>query len=91
MAALRAQRTTGRRRIKAVMLLARIPGYVAMPKALRHAFGAAATTKSIAPFMIQKWLGHSDTRTTTVYPTIIGREERALARRAWMGLDKSLG
>lgn len=83
-------RTTAWRRVKAVMLLSNVPAYVAMPKAVRHAFGAAATTKSITLTMIQKWLGHSDIRTTSIYTTVIGREERALAKRAWAGLDREL-
>ncbi|MEI9996392.1 MAG: hypothetical protein WDM91_17475 [Rhizomicrobium sp.] len=49
-------RTTGWRRVKVVMLLARVPGFIAMPKAVRHAFGAAATTRNITLSMTQKWL-----------------------------------
>jgi integrase/recombinase XerD len=83
-------RTTAWRRVKAVMLLARIPAYVSQPKAVRHAFGAAATIQNITLSMIKKWLGHADIRTTAIYTTVIGKEERALAQRAWGALDNSL-
>jgi|HubBroStandDraft_5_1064220.scaffolds.fasta_scaffold24163_2 integrase/recombinase XerD len=78
-------RTTGWRRVKAVMKSASAPSFVAMPKALRHAFGVEATMESIALTMVQRWLGHRDIKTTTIYTTVVGPEERALARRTWPG------
>lgn len=82
-------RTTGWRRVKAVMLMASVPSFVSQPKAVRHAFGAAATVQNITLSMIQKWLGHADIRTTVIYTTVVGPEERALARRAWGALEKA--
>jgi integrase len=78
-------RTTGWRRVKAVMRMASAPHFVAMPKALRHAFGVEATLENIGLTMVQRWLGHKDIKTTTIYTTVIGPEERALAKRTWRG------
>lgn len=78
-------RTTAWRRVKSVMHMASAPSFVAMPKALRHAFGVEATLESVALTMVQRWLGHADIKTTTIYTTVIGPEERALAKRTWRG------
>jgi len=78
-------RTTGWRRVKAVMRIASAPDFVAMPKALRHAFGVEATLENISLTMVQRWLGHKDIKTTTIYTTVTGPEERALAQRTWRG------
>lgn len=74
-------RTTAWRRVKAVMLAASVPRYVSKPRAVRHAFGAKAVMKDINLAMIQRWLGHRNIETTTIYTTVIGPEERKLARR----------
>jgi len=79
-------RTTGWRRVKTVMRMASAPHFVAMPKALRHAFGVEATLESIGLSMVQRWLGHKDIKTTTIYTTVIGPEERMLAKRTWRGV-----
>jgi len=78
-------RTTGWRRVKEVMRLAHEPEYVSKPKALRHAFGAEATLRMISPVLIQKWMGHARIETTQIYTTLIGEEERSLARITWRG------
>jgi integrase len=78
-------RTTAWRRVKAIMRLARLPDHVAMPKALRHAFGAGATLESVSPTLIQRWMGHARIETTLIYTTLIGKEERSLARTTWRG------
>lgn len=80
----RFSRTTGWRRVKAVMQRASIPAFLTSPKALRHAFAAEASTKDVVLAVIQKWLGHADIRTTAIYTTLIGGEERALASRTWL-------
>jgi integrase/recombinase XerD len=83
-------RTTGWRRVKALMEMASAPSFVAMPKALRHAFGVEATMENVALTMVQRWLGHKDIKTTAIYTTAVGPEERALARRTWRGfIEKS--
>jgi integrase/recombinase XerD len=84
-------RTTGWRRVKAVMRTASAPSYVAMPKALRHAFGVEATLESVALTMVQRWLGHTHIKTTTIYTTVVGPEERELARRMWRGFLEDTG
>ena len=76
-------RTTGWRRVKEVMRLAREPEHVSQPKALRHAFGAQATLRMISPLILQRWMGHARIETTQIYTTLIGEEERSLARITW--------
>jgi site-specific recombinase XerD len=61
------------------------PEHVSKPKALRHAFGAEATLKMISPVLVQKWMGHARIETTQIYTTLIGKEERSLARVTWCG------
>jgi integrase/recombinase XerD len=82
-------RTTAWRRVKAVMHMASAPSFVAMPKALRHAFGVEATMENVALTMVQRWLGHKDIKTTTIYTTVVGPEERALAKRTWRNLQRA--
>jgi len=79
-------RTTAWRRVKFVMQKAAAPSYASQPKALRHAFGVAATLEGVIITMVQKWLGHADIRTTTIYTTVVGKEERKLAGRVSRGL-----
>ncbi len=74
-------RTTAWRRVKAVMLAASVPRHISKPRAVRHAFGAKAVMKDVNLTMIQRWLGHRNIETTTIYTTVIGPEERKLARR----------
>ncbi|MEJ0042779.1 MAG: tyrosine-type recombinase/integrase [Rhizomicrobium sp.] len=74
-------RTTAWRRVKAVMLAASIPRHISSSRAVRHAFGAKAVLKDVNLTMIQRWLGHARIETTVIYTTVIGPEERALARR----------
>jgi integrase/recombinase XerD len=74
-------RTTAWRRVKAAMIVAAVPRHVSMARSVRHAFGAKAVMKTVNLAMIQKWLGHKDISTTTIYTTVIGPEERTLAQR----------
>jgi len=82
-------RSTAYRRVKLVMQRASVPSFVAMPKALRHAFGVEAALEGVIITMVQKWLGHSDIRTTTVYTTVIGKEERTLAQKTYRNLTNA--
>jgi len=75
-------RSTGWRYVKEVMRRARISGAAAMPKGLRHAFGAAAF-QAVPPHLVQRWLGHASLRTTAIYGEVSGDEERLLAERLW--------
>jgi integrase/recombinase XerD len=76
-------RTTAWRRVKEVMVAARIFGACAMPKGLRHGFGVHGFQSNVPPHLVQKWLGHASMRTTAIYGDVIGREERLFAARMW--------
>jgi site-specific recombinase XerD len=67
-----------------------VPYFVSKPKALRHAFGAEAALNQVALTLIKKWMGHSRIETTEIYTSLIGREERALARLTWRREEKLL-
>ncbi|WP_254884153.1 site-specific integrase [Aquimarina sp. TRL1] len=70
--------------IKKVMIDAGIPeGKHRMPKGLRHAFGVNAIVNGVPESRLQKWMGHSDLKTTSIYTNVIGREEREIAKRMW--------
>jgi integrase len=76
-------RTTAWRRVKEVMRLANQPAFVSTPKALRHAFGAEAALNQVSLTLIKKWMGHAKLETTEIYTSLIGDEERALAKLTW--------
>lgn len=73
------------------MNAAKVRDPLAMPKAARHAFGVDAVQNSVALNIIQRWMGHARIETTAIYADVIGREERALARRTWRSIEKALG
>lgn len=76
-------RTTAWSRVKTLMRCAQIPSSLAMPKALRHAFGVGGTQASVPLNIVQKWMGHARLTTTAIYADALGEEERALAKRMW--------
>lgn len=76
-------RTTAWRRVKEVMVIARVAGAHAMPKGLRHGFGVNAFQCRVPSHLVQRWLGHASLRTTSIYGDVVGPEERALAARMW--------
>lgn len=76
-------RMTGYRRICEVMRDAGVKGGHAMPKGLRHGFGVRAIQASVPLNLVQKWLGHADIKTTAIYTSAMGPEERAIASRMW--------
>lgn len=76
-------RMTGYRRIREVMLKARIFGSYASPKGLRHGFGVRAIQSNVPLTLVQKWLGHADIKTTAIYTSAMGPEERDIAARMW--------
>jgi integrase len=53
------------RRVKKIMVAARIAGTPAMPKGLRHGFDVNAFPSSV-PHLVQRWLGHATLRTTSM-------------------------
>jgi integrase/recombinase XerD len=81
-------RTTAWRRVKEVMRLANEPEYVSKPKALRHAFGAEAVLNKASLSLVKKWMGHAKLETTEIYTSLVGAEERALARLTWKQAGK---
>jgi integrase len=81
-------RTTAWQHTKRVMKVAGIDSAFAKPKALRHAFGVEAGQNGIQLNMVQRWMGHARIETTAIYANALGREERALARRTWQGLQR---
>lgn len=76
-------RMTGYRRICEVMGAARIFGAHASPKGLRHGFGVNAVQCQVPLNFVQKWLGHADMKTTAIYTSAVGPEERDIAARMW--------
>lgn len=76
-------RVTAYRRIRKVMEAANLSGSHAMPKGLRHCFGVSAIQSQVPLNLVQRWLGHADMRTTAIYASAMGPEERTIARRMW--------
>jgi len=77
-------RTTAWRWIKAMMQEAGIEGDHATAKGLRHSFGVSAALNNVPITLTQKWMGHTDIKTTAIYSQIVGKEERAVAERMWV-------
>lgn len=75
--------------VKSVMKEAKVEGAHASPKGLRHGFGIAAIEARVPLNMVQKWLGHSRIETTAIYTNASGREERNLAAKMWLNVEKS--
>ncbi|WP_395396257.1 site-specific integrase (plasmid) [Novosphingobium sp. BL-8A] len=76
-------RMTGYRRVCEVMECAGIRGAYASPKGLRHGFGVRAIQSGVPLTLVQRWLGHADIKTTAIYTTAMGPEEREIASRMW--------
>lgn len=76
-------RSTACQKIKEVMAIAKVVGPHACPRGLRHGFGVAAASAGVPVTLIQRWLGHSQIKSTLVYLQIMGPEERRFAERLW--------
>jgi hypothetical protein len=76
-------RMTGYRRVREVMQEGGVRGPYATPKGLRHGFGVRAIQASVPLHLVQRWLGHADIKTTAIYTSVMGPEERAIASRMW--------
>lgn len=81
-------RMTGYRHICRTMEAAFLQGPHVSPKGLRHGFAVQAMQASVPLTVIQRWLGHADIKTTAIYATVSGPEERAMARRLWRGRNQ---
>jgi len=80
-------RMTAYRRITEVMEAAHIREGCASPKGLRHAFGVRAIQSGVPLNLVQRWLGHADMKTTAIYTSATGPEERAIAALTWLDQD----
>lgn len=70
--------------VKDVMIEAGIPDAPhRSPKGLRHGFGINATTNGVPLHLVQKWMGHAQLSTTTIYANAVGKEEAEIASRMW--------
>lgn len=59
--------------VKKVMIEAGIPDAPhRSPKGLRHGFGINAVVNGIPLHMLQKWMGHAQLTTTTIYADAVG-------------------
>ena len=76
-------RTTAWRDVKAVVMASGVKGPHACPKGLRHGFGVRAVLAGIPITKIQKWMGHSNIKTTAIYLDVRDAEERELMQRTW--------
>lgn len=76
-------RMTGYRRVREVMERVNLNGTHASPKGLRHGFAVSAIQAGVPLNMVQRWLGHADMKTTAIYTSAIGPEERNIASRMW--------
>jgi hypothetical protein len=77
-------RMTGYRRICEVMRAAGVTGSYATPKGLRHGFGVRAIQSNVPLNLVQRWLGHANIKTTAIYTSAMGPEEREIAARMWI-------
>jgi integrase/recombinase XerD len=76
-------RATAWRHVRDIMQSAGIAGLHATPKGLRHAFGIKATACKVPLNLTQKWLGHAQISTTSIYADAVGAEEKQIAERMW--------
>ncbi len=84
-------RTHAWKMVKRVMRKAMVAEALCKPKALRHALAVEAGQSGVPLNVVQRWLGHARIETTAIYANVIGKEERALARRTWRNIEKSIG
>lgn len=70
--------------IKATMIEAEITeGKHRCPKGLRHAYGVHAVLCGVPLNMLQKWMGHAQMSTTSIYASAVGKEEADIASNMW--------
>lgn len=76
-------RTTVWRIVKTTMTRAGISGVHATCKGLRHAFGVRCALATIPLPHVQRWMGHADSKTTSIYLDVRDEEECALMKNTW--------
>jgi len=84
-------RTIAWHHVKSTLREAGVPEPLTTPRAVRHAFGVDAVQNGVALNILQRWMGHARIETTAIYADVIGKEERALARRTWRSIEKAIG
>lgn len=80
-------RTVAWQHVKRVMANAGIKGPHATPHGLRHCFGVMAVQSGVPLSLVQKWLGHANIATTSIYVDVTGPEERMIAGRMWQNMN----
>ncbi|MDH4745880.1 site-specific integrase [Sphingomonas sp. CBMAI 2297] len=76
-------RATAWRCVKGVAVTSGIYGPMACCKGLRHGFGIHAIANNVPGNLVQRWLGHASSATTSIYLDAVGVEERQFAERMW--------
>jgi len=76
-------------RVKSAMHAAGIGDHQCKPKALRHGFAVDAVLNGVPLNILQRWMGHARLETTAIYASVLGEEERSLARRTWQTYEKT--
>lgn len=76
-------RRTASRRIKSVMTESNIYGSQASAKGIRHSFAVHSVICGVPVMQIKRWMGHSYLQTTEIYLSVVGKEERMIAKRIW--------
>lgn len=56
----------------------------ATPRGMRHTCGVLAVLNGIPLNLVQRWLGHAQLATTSIYADAVGAEERSIASRMWV-------
>jgi integrase/recombinase XerD len=72
------------------MRMAGIADAQCKPKALRHGFAVDAVLNGVPLNILQRWMGHARMETTAIYASVLGEEERSLARRAWNSIEAAI-
>lgn len=81
------KRTYAWGRVKAIMRQAQIGERQCQPKALRHGFAVESVLNGVPLNILQRWMGHARLETTSIYASVLGEEERNLARRVWSSIE----
>lgn len=76
-------RTTAWRHVSGLLAEARIIGPQACPKGFRHGFAVSAIGADAPLNLVQRWLGHANIETTSIYALAVGPEEREIVERMW--------
>jgi integrase/recombinase XerD len=71
------------RRVSEVMEAAGVAGGNATPKGLRHGIGIKMVMSGVPLNALQKWLGHAQLTTTSIYAHATGPEAQQFAERTW--------